>query len=142
MIVVGTDGSPESKRALAWALEEARVRQTKVRVVYAWLPPSSFAWYLPPELVDPKRLAPKALQLVEAVLAEVSAGRPGVEAECVAVEGEPAKVLIDAAKDAELLVVGSRGHGGFAGLLLGSVSAQCSQHATCPVAIVRSSDTQ
>jgi nucleotide-binding universal stress UspA family protein len=138
MIVVGIDGSTESKQALAWALDEARLRQSKVRAIYAWLPPTSFAWYVPAKVLDPRVLEGKAMELVEAAVAEVTDERSDVKVECAALPGEPAAALLDAAGDAELLVVGSRGHGGFAGLLLGSVSAQCSQHATCPVAIVRS----
>ena len=145
-IVVGVDGSDASKDALRWAVDEARLRGAQVVAVNAWqLPaaapdigpmmatatgPYEFA-ELVPQLEESARL------LVEGAVQEIAGSAAGVEIQSVAVEGPPARVLIDAARDADLLVVGSRGHGGFTGLLVGSVSLQAVQHAPCPVVICR-----
>lgn len=138
MIVVGVDGSDASKEALRWALEESRLRRSGLQAVYAWLRPQiGGRVYIPPELLDREQLRKTAQEQLAANVAEVAGENPGVELEPIVGEGPAAKVLTRAAEDAELLVVGSRGHGGFAGLLLGSVSHQCAQHAPCPVVIVR-----
>jgi nucleotide-binding universal stress UspA family protein len=133
LIVVGVDGSENSRQALRWALEEARLRQARVRVVHAW-------WMYPmlaDEMEEP-HLTDDASGAVQKFVAETLGEQDDVEVEAVAVQGQQASAaLVDAAKDAELLVVGSRGAGGFSSLLLGSVSQQCAQHAPCPVAIVR-----
>jgi nucleotide-binding universal stress UspA family protein len=139
VIVVGVDGSQGSRRALAWALEEARLRRASVRAVYAYLVPPGFGWgYLPPGRIDRSFFRDRAEELVEGLVAELAgADRRGGTVCGAAVEGVPAEVLCGAARHAELLVVGSRGLGGFGGLLLGSVSHQCAQHAPCPVVVVR-----
>jgi nucleotide-binding universal stress UspA family protein len=137
VIIVGIDGSDHSKRALRWAVAEAELRKTPVKVIYAWLRPYTTGWgYVPHDLFDPIALQEQARTIVDAAVDEIV--RPdGVEIDAVAAEGAPAGVLLDAAVGADLLVVGSRGRGGFVGLLLGSVSQQCAQHASCPVVIVR-----
>ena len=142
-IIVGVDGSAESLEALRWALEEARVRSTTVRAVHVWQYPATMVIGDPflggPE-VDPLLIEPSELpHLAKAHLAEIvrDAALDPDAVEQQAVQGHPAESLLEASKDAELLVVGSRGHGGFAGLLLGSVSQACAQHARCPVVIVR-----
>jgi|SRR5579862_1636116 len=137
-IVVGIDGSPQSREALRWAAAEARLRGAALRVVHAWnLPYRPIAPSFIPEL-DPRDIeAAKrhADGLIEEELAEL--GDLGeLEVERVALEDSPAAALITAAADADLLVVGSRGRGGFTGLLLGSVSQQCAHHAPCPIVIV------
>lgn len=142
-IVVGADGSPESQQALRWAIEEGRLRNTTVRAVHAWDYPPMFGASDPffvgagadLPLIDPRDLEKLAETRLADAVAEVSADPGSVEHEVV--QGQPAECLLEAAKDAELLVVGSRGHGGFKDLLLGSVSQACVQHATCPVVIVR-----
>jgi nucleotide-binding universal stress UspA family protein len=144
-IVVGVDGSDASKDALRWAVEEARLRDAPVVAVHAWQLPamtpdigplaaSAAGPYELAELLP--QLEQSARLVVEDAVQEV-AGDTSVEIQPVAVEGPPARALIDAARDADLLVVGSRGHGGFTGLLLGSVSLQAVQHAPCPVVICR-----
>jgi nucleotide-binding universal stress UspA family protein len=141
-IVVGVDGSDASKAALRWALAEAKLRGDSVLAVHAWQVPVLPVDVGPPPVpaLDTVTMLPdlerNARALVERVVEEVAADA-GVEVETVAIEGAPATVLIDAARDAELLVVGSRGHGGFLGLLLGSVSMQVALHAPCPVVIDR-----
>ena len=140
MIVVGVDGSDAARDALAWALAEARLRGSSVRVVCAWtvsMPVYSGTGFaaVVPEMDESFQRA--AEQTLHDTLASLADEARGLEVESSAVSGAPAQVLVDAAQGAELLVVGSRGHGGFAGLLLGSVSQQCAAHAPCPVVIVK-----
>ncbi|MGZ4352650.1 MAG: universal stress protein [Gaiellaceae bacterium] len=137
-IVAGVDGSRPSVAALRFAAGEARVHGARLRVVHAWhlpLLPGGETSGADPEYVELRRADAERL-LAEAV-ADVRLEADGVELETAALEGRAAKVLVDEARDADLLVVGSRGRGGFAELLLGSVGHQCAQHAACPVAIVR-----
>ena len=141
LIVVGVDHSDGAKAALRFAMEEARLRESRVRAVHAWQFRYLGAGYLAiPESVldgDLRELRAAAEAALEATLDEVVSDADGVEIERRVVEGAPAPVLVDESRAADLLVVGSRGHGGFAGLLLGSVSQQCAHHAECPVVIVR-----
>jgi nucleotide-binding universal stress UspA family protein len=137
-IVVGIDGSDESKAAFRWALEEARLRKASVRAVHAWHDPYTLApGYGLPEDFEFPALQKAAQERLAATVDELVGENPDVTIEQLVLEGRPASILVEAAEDADLLVVGSRGHGGFAGLLLGSVSQQCAHHATCPVVIVR-----
>lgn len=138
-IVVGIDGSPGSLAALRWALAQARHRGSAVRAVSAWQLPyhQGFIGHLALESFHGP-LAQAARHTIDAALADASIDTTGIDVTRVVEEGAAAKVLIDAAADAELLVVGSRGLGGFRGLLLGSVSQQCAQGAACPVVIVPS----
>jgi nucleotide-binding universal stress UspA family protein len=139
VIVVGIDHSAGAKAALRFALEEARLRQATLRVVHAW----QFGYIgatgleLPAvggELEDFRQGAEAAL---DETLREVVADGDSVTIERRLDQGAPAAVLVEESRAADLLIVGSRGHGGFAQLLLGSVSQQCAQHAFCPVVIVR-----
>lgn len=155
-IVVGVDGSDTSNRALAWAIDEARRRDTKVTAVHAFrLPELAYEHrhvdaYVPGNVarqIDERQRELRE-QLVEgaerdgkAVIekaVETVGGLPEeVVLDDVAIVGDPARTLVSHSETAELLVVGSRGLGGFRGLLLGSVSQQCAQHAHCPVVVVR-----
>ena len=139
MIVVGVDGSECSRSALRFALEEARIRQTKLRVVVVWhVPLAAYgaAWAPPPPgLMEDAQSA--AGEVLAEALELAKANQPAVEIEPVMREGQPANVLVDEAEKADLLVVGSRGWGGFRELMLGSVSQQCAHHARCPVVIIR-----
>lgn len=136
-IVVGVDGSPPSVAALRWAVHHAEATGGSLDAVIAWEFPvvvGSFGWTTAPfDDVDYAELAAKALS---AAVAEVSPP-PGLTVHEVVREGNAARVLLDAAKDADLLVVGNRGHGGFADALVGSVSVRCLHHAPCPIVIVR-----
>jgi nucleotide-binding universal stress UspA family protein len=136
-IVVGVDGSPPSVAALRWAVRRAALTGGTVDAVIAWESPivaGSFGWITAPfDDVDYAGLAAKALS---AAVAEVSPP-PSVTVHETVTAGNAAQVLLDAAKDADLLVVGNRGHGRFADALVGSVSVRCLHHATCPVVIVR-----
>jgi nucleotide-binding universal stress UspA family protein len=143
-IVVGVDGSDGAAEALRWALGEARLRGAEVRVVHAWsvplvlLVPSADAFGVPEpagSLEEVRTALEKgAKKVLDASLIGVKADDIVIKRELA--EGKAARVLIDAARDANLLVVGTRGLGGFTGLLLGSVSHQCTHHAPCPVVIV------
>jgi nucleotide-binding universal stress UspA family protein len=135
-IVVGLDGSTGARDALAFALHEAQLRSARVRVVAAWqVPGAVYAGTYglgDPQL--PSRLEQDARDNATRALADADVD--GVEVCTVVREGSPAHVLLEEAVDAELLVLGSRGLGGFRGLLLGSVSQQCTHHTPCPLVIV------
>ena len=138
-IVAGVDGSPSSISALRWAIGQAELTGAAVDAVIAWHYPVATGGYgfAPTGMAtsfDFKENAGKVL--AEAISAACGPGslvlvRPR------AVEGDPARVLLDASDGADLLVVGSRGHGGFTEALLGSVGQQCVHHARCPVVVVR-----
>jgi nucleotide-binding universal stress UspA family protein len=141
VIVVGVDQSAGAKAALRFALEEARLRQATLRIVHAWqfgyIGATGLEGWLPAaggELEDFRRGAEAAL---DQTLKDVGADTEGLTIERRVEQGVAAAVLVEESQGADLLVVGSRGHGGFAQLLLGSVSQQCAQHAFCPVVIVR-----
>jgi nucleotide-binding universal stress UspA family protein len=136
-IVVGVDGSEHSIAALRWAVEEARLRQARVLAVYAWRPPHVSTAHEALHVLEVELdLGQEARELLKTIVAEAVPGTD-VEIEQVVSEGSAASALLDAAEGADLLVVGSRGRGGFTGLLLGSVSQQVAQHARCPVVVVR-----
>ncbi len=141
-IVVGVDGSQDSAAALHFALEEAALRGATVRVVRAFDPPESLAIWQ--GLVEPPSLEAVAARLEDLTRETVDAvtGKPetaaDVPVEVRAIRGEPGKVLVDQARDADMLVLGHRGHGAFAGITLGSVGLRCVLHAPCPVTIVPS----
>ena len=143
-IVVGVDGSEESRAALAWAVEEGRLRQAPVLAIHAWEVPMVPAptGLVPPsvEVVgDLTELREDAASLVEAMVREIAGDAADVEIRPLTVEDKPVNALLDAAErnDAQMIVVGSRGHGGFVSLLIGSTSDQVARHATCPVVIHR-----
>lgn len=135
VVVVGVDGSPGSSTALAWAAEEAARRGAVLRVVHGWSIPSMvYPVYLTAEAFA--ELPGQARHRLDEQVADVLGPEPPVPIEMVVEEGRPAEVVLEAAKGAAMVVVGSRGRGGFAGLLLGSVSSQVAHHAPCPVVIV------
>ena len=134
-IVVGVDGSAGSIAALRWAIDEARLRGAKVRALSAWsYPPVST--YHQAEHVMKVPYADDAAAMLERAVAEAVGEDSGVEIETEVVESPAPHALVEAAKGASLLVVGSRGLGGFSGLLLGSVSQQAAHHSPCPLVIV------
>jgi len=139
-IVVGVDGSESSRDALQWAVTQAELVGGKLYVVMTWELPTSYGWVAPyPEGFDPES---DTRRLLEAVVAAAVADHPGLEVHSQVTEGHPAPVLIEAARGAALLVVGSRGHGAFAGMLLGSVSEHCVSQSPCPVVVVRHAATE
>lgn len=140
-VVVGVDGSHESVAALALAVKEARWRGASLQVVAAYAYPHAMLVVpFAPDPPTPEDVQRDAEAAIELALAEVRAhgdDLAGLEIERVTVGGPAAAALMAAADGADLLVVGARGLGGFKGLLLGSVSQQCVQHAPCPVLVAR-----
>jgi nucleotide-binding universal stress UspA family protein len=126
-VVVAVDGSPEGERAVDFAFGEAALRQAELLAVHAWLPDHAPAG--------------TGVESAERLLAQAVAGRreqyPDVAVRQEVLSGETREVLLDATRNARLVVAGARGRGGFAGMLLGSVSQALLHHAHCPVAIVR-----
>ena len=136
-IVVGIDGSEGAEKALAFALAEAGIHQAAVKAVSAWsVPASVYASGMTPVMVDPADFENAAKDALDSSLERAGAAKAGVSVTPIVREGHPADVLVAESADADLLVVGSRGLGGFRGLLLGSVGQECAHHATCPVTIV------
>jgi nucleotide-binding universal stress UspA family protein len=136
VIVVGVDGSKHADAALELAAEEASLRGARLVVVSAWELPTSInptIGYLPETLAV---LGADAEGLVKAAVARVAELYPQVPCEGKAIEGRPASVLLAEAGPADMIVVGSRGRGGFGELLLGSVTQQVVHHAPCPVVVV------
>jgi nucleotide-binding universal stress UspA family protein len=134
-IVVGVDGSQPSQVALRWAAEEARRRSASLEVVHAWHLPHAGGYPYLAGYLDLELFEADARRVVDLALAgEELHGLTWVHP--ILVQDGAARALLDTAKGAELLVVGSRGRGGFTGLLLGSVSQQVAAHAPCPVVIV------
>ena len=138
-IVVGIDGSSASVRALEWALHQAERTGASVEAVHAWEVPAMYGtgMMVLPSGEDFDKAAKQSLERAVAQATQATGGRTNVPIELRTVSGHPAKILVEMAENADLLVVGSRGHGGFVGTLVGSVSQSAVQHATCPVVIVR-----
>jgi nucleotide-binding universal stress UspA family protein len=155
-IVIGVDGSEPSHRALRWALKEARLRDDSVVVVHAYKravvrnPYAAAYPYVPADTTrvateyerqlqeqEDTRARQHAEGIIQQALNEAEGGDHGPAVKRLTVARDPAKTLVEMSDHAELLVLGSRGHGGFAGLLLGSVSQHCAHHARCPVVIIR-----
>lgn len=138
-IVVGVDGSKQSSAALAWAAEEAALRGTSLEVVHAWqLPALAYGDIAVP--VSFEGLGTAAAAMLDEQVTSVLGEHPPVPLVREVREGPAAQVILEVAKGAEMVVLGSRGRGGFTGLLLGSVSGHVSHHAHCPVTIVRNGD--
>jgi nucleotide-binding universal stress UspA family protein len=135
-VVVGVDGSDDSARALRWALVDARLRGAVAAVVHAWHPPYSLSFAA--AAVDFPAFEDAATRLLDRVVDAVEPEFRDVPIERVLVSGSATDALLGAAQDADVVVVGGRGVGGFRGLLLGSVSQQLAHHAPCPVVVVPS----
>jgi nucleotide-binding universal stress UspA family protein len=133
-VVVGVDGSDGSMAALEAAVAEAKARNAQLRIVVAWhIPLAVYTDGLPP----PEEITTDMQDAAQEIAKQAEAAVPaGVDFETRLVEGQPADALIEESEGAEVLVVGSRGLGGFARLVLGSVSQHVSHHAKCPVVIV------
>lgn len=132
-IVVGVDGSEGSIEALRWAGRQARATGAPISVIAAWDLPMYFG-YAP--AMDDIDWAASARQGLDQAVEKAAIDEDIILSRHV-VRGHAGTVLVDAGRDAELLVVGSRGHGAVAGMLLGSISQYCTQHASCPVVVVR-----
>jgi nucleotide-binding universal stress UspA family protein len=140
-IIVGVDGSDHSRRALGWAMHEAVLRHAPLTVATVRpapvRPATGVLWALPayPESGSGLELERKAIQeFADQVAGEIGGPVPAVTVSVT--EGDPAEELVRASRDADLLVMGSRGSGGFAGLVMGSVSSKVIHHAACPVVVV------
>ena len=136
-IVVGVDGSDSSKAALRWAIRQAKLTGASVDAVTAWRYPAGYGWTPVGSELDFESDAKRAL--TEA-LGEVSGLEPDVPVRPLVAEGNTAEVLLRTAKGADLLVIGSRGHGGLTSALIGSVSLNCVLHAHCPVLVLHDGD--
>jgi nucleotide-binding universal stress UspA family protein len=137
-IVVGVDGSPSSRKALSWAAAEAADHGADLVVLNVWehtlLPPAGNVTVSERYVPEPsQRTADELLQVIKEELGE----EPPIIVKPQVKQGRPAKVLIEESTNADMLVVGKRGHGGFAGLVLGSVSQHVAAYAKCPVTVVR-----
>ena len=134
-IVVGYDGSPSSNKAIDWAARQAELTGATLEVIVAWEWPKTYGAPMPlPEGFDPHA---DARNIAEDAGKQVAEQHPGVHVRLLTREGHPAPVLVEASHGAALLVVGSRGHGEFFGMLLGSVGEHCVTNAACPVLVVR-----
>jgi len=136
-VVVGIDGSDASREALEWAAREADLRELPLEVVTTWEYPIAYGQY--PAWPDDFDFSVNARTTLDETIHSVLGERGDRPVSASVVEGHPALVLEDLSKTAALVVVGSRGHGGFAGMLLGSVSEHLAAHAHCPVLIVHGS---
>jgi nucleotide-binding universal stress UspA family protein len=137
-IIVGIDGSGHSQRALEWAMKEAAIRHTPLTVLTVHEAIVGYFGGVTSNADDPARTA-QAYEAAQIETDKVLAGLDGPHPDSVtvkAVHGFPVEELISAGKDADMIVLGSRGGGGFARLLMGSVSSQVVQHAHCPVLVV------
>ncbi|MDX8034257.1 universal stress protein [Lentzea sp. BCCO 10_0856] len=136
-VVVGVDGSPASLAALRWAVEDARRRGCPVDVITAWHPDyGGMIGPVPAEVL--MAMSPQAMKdTAQKVLDGAAHGFEGVEIRRILVEGDPRDALTKASEDAELLVVGSRGHNTVVEVILGSVSSYCVHHTSCPVVVIR-----
>lgn len=130
-VVVGVDGSPTSVEAIKWAAQQADRTSARLEAVIAWHYPTSYGF---PVIADVDWADTAWATLDEAI--EKALGDRAAAVVRRVIEGHPSHVLADAAVGADALVVGARGHGGFAGLLLGSVSTHMVGHALCPVVVV------
>ncbi len=138
-IVVGVDGSLSSQAALQWAADQAALTEAGVEAVIAWEYPAlaaGFGW-APTAMITASQYREYAEKVVADAISKVAGPGAGVPFSTRVGEGNAAQVLLDEAAEAELLVVGSRGHGTFAGAVLGSVSQRVAHHAPCPVVVVR-----
>jgi nucleotide-binding universal stress UspA family protein len=136
-ILVGVDGSASSVDALRHAARIAAALDAPLEVMTAWNYPA-WAGYAPTADWSP---AEDAEAVLSAAVHEAFDGAPPPDLTTKVVQGAAARTLIEQSRDSGMLVLGSRGHGGFVGMLLGSVSAACAEHAHCPVLIVHSEDS-
>lgn len=133
-IVAGVDGSAASLRALEWAVRQAELTDANLEVISTWEWPESFGWAAVPSGYNPEK---DTQDLLDPLIVALRAEHPHVAISSTVVEGHPAPLLVRASHGADLLVVGSRGHGEFIGMLIGSTSEHCVANAACPVVVFR-----
>jgi nucleotide-binding universal stress UspA family protein len=138
-IVVGADGSPASISALRWAIRQAELTGAAVDAVIAWHYPVATGGYgwSPTGMATSFNFKENAEKVLAEAISTACGPGSSVPVRARVAEGNPARVLLDASDGADLLVVGSRGHGGFTQALLGSVSQHCVHYARCPVVVIR-----
>ena len=141
-VVVGIDGSPAALAALAWAAQQAELTGATLLVLAVWEWPRSYDGLDPLPDATTYDPAADAQRLVEQAVAGIQRDYRTLTITTQVVEGQPGPVLVEAARGAEVLVVGSRGHGEFIGMLLGSVSEYCVTHAHCPVLVYHQQATR
>ena len=140
--MVGADGSASSISALRWAISQAELTGAAVDAVIAWhypIPTGGYGW-APTGMATSFDFKDNAEKVLAEAISTASGASGSVPVRARVVEGNPARVLLDASDGADLLVVGSRGYGGFTEALLGSVSQHCVHHARCPVVVIRSQE--
>ncbi|WP_042386924.1 universal stress protein [Streptacidiphilus melanogenes] len=142
VIVVGVDGSQHAGEALRAAIRQAELTDSLVHAVLAWEWPSIFSVPEPVPGQEGLTFEEQAQLRLDAAVEAVAGPGPHPRIRKRALQGSPTQVLLDAARDAVLLVVGSRGYGGFKGIMLGSVSHHLAQYAPCSVLIVRADETR
>ena len=137
--MVGVDGSASSLAALRWAIQQARLTGGTVDAVIAWQMPATMTGFgfAPVAVVDGSEMEQTVKRVLHQAVSKVTSPEGGPAVRSLAVQGFPAAVLLGASAGADVLVLGSRGHGGFSGALLGSVGQHCVHHAHCPVVIIR-----
>ena len=138
-VVVGVDGSDQSKDALRWATQLAPALHADIEAVISWEFPASYGWAL--AYPDGWRPDLDAAKVLEETVDEVCGHERPAGLKTTVREGGASRELLAVSKGADMLIVGSRGHGGFTGLLLGSVSAACAEHAPCPVLVVHGKES-
>jgi nucleotide-binding universal stress UspA family protein len=142
LVVVGVDGSAESVAALRWAARYGTATGARVRALLAWHYPGAAGG--PPTGVAPEAIHDQTEaqmhQTLDEAIAKANEGRETAGVEKATAYGHPAQALIEASREADLLVVGKQGHGAFTGMLVGSVSIHCVTGAFCPVVVVRGTD--
>jgi nucleotide-binding universal stress UspA family protein len=135
-IVAGTDGSAAATEALHWAARQAELTGSTLEIITTWDWPPTYGWAMPyPTGFDPEN---GVQAMVEQAASDLRTRHPALQITVRALQGHPAPSLVEASKGADLLVVGSRGHGEFVGMLIGSVSEFCATNAHCPVLVHRS----
>jgi nucleotide-binding universal stress UspA family protein len=138
-VIVGVDGSPSSTAALAWAARYADAIGATLHAVLAWHYPSVAGGPPVGHTPEPVRsqVEQSRYEILDKAIESACRELPAIQVDRKVVYGHPAQALIDESRNAHLLVVGSKGHGGFTGMMLGSVSTHCVHHASCPVTVVK-----
>lgn len=132
--VVGVDGSEGSAKALDWAIAEAVRSPATLELVTAWMFPMALGYVF---ARTPAEVRQQVQQIADMSASHVAAMAPDVSVRSILREAEAGPALVELSNGADLLVVGSRGHGGLREMLLGSVGTYCARHAHCPIVIVR-----
>ena len=138
VIVVGVDGSKGSLEALRWAAAQAQLTGASLDVVTAWaFPEHGTPFGIVFDLASVADPTARAREALDRAIFETLGNHEQIDLRAEVIPGDEAPVLLEAARDADMLVVGNRGRGAFAGMLLGSVGEQCVRHSPCPVVVVR-----